>query len=84
MWGDEMTIRCSVDNCHYWDRGNLCKAREIMVTSDAMGHRMPDSFDAPKADSAVSTPVNSCMETCCKTFVHKGSGKEHHDSVIRK
>ncbi|HHY38302.1 MAG TPA: DUF1540 domain-containing protein [Clostridia bacterium] len=79
-----MTVRCSVNNCHYWDTGNYCKAKDIMVTSDAMGDRMPDSFDAPRADNAVGTPVTSCMETCCKTFVQKGTGKERYDSIMRQ
>ncbi|MGI6036969.1 MAG: DUF1540 domain-containing protein [Limnochordia bacterium] len=62
-------IHCSVNNCHYWDEGNICAASEIMITSDQMGEVLPDTFDATQANMAQATPVNSCMSTCCKTFV---------------
>ena len=26
-------IYCSVQNCHYWKKGNVCDTNEIMVTS---------------------------------------------------
>lgn len=45
---------------------------------------MPDSFDAPQASTAPETPVNSCMETCCKTFVQAGSGNIDVDGIYRK
>jgi hypothetical protein len=54
-----------------------------MVTSDDMAGWEPDSFDAPDHSEFDHTPVDSCMETCCKTFVEKGSGKEKDDGVTR-
>ncbi len=77
-------IHCSVANCHYWKSGNICDASEIMITSDSTGSSMPDSFDAPQASTAPETPVNSCMETCCKTFVQAGSGNIDVDGIYRK
>lgn len=77
-------IHCSVANCHYWKNGNICDASEIMVTSDSIGHSAPDSFDAPQASTAPETPVNSCMETCCKTFVDRNSTEKNADSIYRK
>ena len=41
-------VHCSVNNCHYWDQGNVCSASEIMITSDQEASQLPDSFDAPK------------------------------------
>jgi hypothetical protein len=76
-------IYCSVSNCHYWKKGNMCDANQIMVTSDDMAGWEPDSFDAPEHSEFDHTPVDSCMETCCKTFVEKGSGKEKDDGVTR-
>lgn len=76
-------IYCSVNTCHYWDSGNHCKANKIMVTSDAMGDGMPDSFDAPQASRAPATPVNTCMETCCKTFVSRDNQAKTVDGVNR-
>lgn len=77
-------IYCSVNNCHYWKNGNLCDASEIMVTSDSIGNSMADSFDAPQASTAPQTPVNSCMETCCKTFVESENLAKMQDGVYRK
>jgi hypothetical protein len=77
-------IHCSVANCHYWKSGNICDASEIMVTSDKTGSTMPDSFDAPQASNASQTPVSSCMETCCKTFVQTGSGYTNADGIYKK
>jgi hypothetical protein len=76
-------IRCSVSNCHYWKQDNMCGASEIMVTSDTLAQAKPDSFDAPQASVASPTPAGRCEETCCKTFVKKGSGKTHVDNVQR-
>jgi hypothetical protein len=76
-------IYCSVNNCHYWKKGNICHAGQIMVTSDEIGSSAQDSFDAPDHDQFDHTPVESCMETCCKTFVEKGSGNEKDDGVMR-
>lgn len=74
-------IHCSVNNCHYWKADNMCDAAEIMVTADTMGATAPDTFDAPEYSQFQATPVNTCMDTCCKTFVEKGSGKEKADRV---
>lgn len=77
----EKRIRCSIDNCHYWTQGNVCGAEQIMITSDAMGAQMPDSFDASQADNAAGTPAKHCYETCCKTFTESGSGDENLDGI---
>ena len=66
------------------ENGNICDASEIMITSDSIGNAMPDSFDAPQASTAEETPVNSCMETCCKTFVHTNSASISADKIYRK
>ncbi|MFA5535657.1 MAG: DUF1540 domain-containing protein [Bacillota bacterium] len=79
----QQSIHCSVDNCHYWHEGNRCHADQIMVTADTIGASMPDSFDALQAANAPSTPVNSCMETCCKSFVQKGSQSIRMDGLKR-
>jgi hypothetical protein len=76
-------IHCAVDNCHYWKQGNMCDANEIVVVSDAFGAQYPDGVDAPKASTFAPTPVNKCMETCCKTFVAHGSDQIGMDGVTR-
>jgi len=62
-------IHCLVENCHYWGQGNVCQANEIMVTTDEFGASQPDEGDAKRAPSLSTTPADSCMDTCCKTFV---------------
>ncbi len=66
-------IYCSIDNCHYWDQGNYCNASAIMVTSDSYANQAPEAMDAPKHAEFPQMHADSCMETCCKTFVHKDS-----------
>ncbi len=77
------SIRCSVNNCHYWKSSNICDADQIIVTSDSLGAAEPDSLDAPDYRQFQATPVKNCMQTCCKTFVEKGSGKEKADGVTK-
>ncbi|MGI6604981.1 MAG: DUF1540 domain-containing protein [Firmicutes bacterium] len=76
-------IMCSVNSCHYWKSGNRCDANMIMVTADSFASQAPDRIDAPTAATMSATPTQSCMETCCKTFVPKGSGREQVDNVIK-
>lgn len=76
-------VNCSVSNCHYWTQGNVCGASNIMITADQVGFDKPDSFDAPQASTAPPSPVESCMETCCKTFVLKDSEHVEDDGVYK-
>ncbi|MEW6663343.1 MAG: DUF1540 domain-containing protein [Bacillota bacterium] len=76
-------IMCSVNNCHYWAKGNRCDANQIFITSDELVRQSPDRFDAPQAQNALPTPVKTCMETACKTFVHQGSPKTNTDGVVK-
>lgn len=68
-------VRCTVDNCSYWAQGNICDATEILITTDAVGERYPESLDASQLDVILSdvgqTPARSCLETSCKTFKAK-------------
>mgnify|MGYP000969588329 CR=1 FL=1 len=67
-------IHCLVDSCHYWSDGNRCQANEIMVTSDSFGASQPYEVDAKQSMALSPTPANTCMDTCCKTFVpHEGN-----------
>ena len=78
-----LPVVCSVDNCHYWKNG-ACVASQILITSDQVGASEPDSFDAPVASNMQGTPVQQCMETCCKTFLHRDSDQLHADDVARR
>ncbi|MGF7186556.1 hypothetical protein GGQ84_002673 [Desulfitispora alkaliphila] len=78
-----MTIMCSINNCHYWSQGNVCKANKIFVASDEVGESAPESFDAMQASTAEPTPVQNCASSCCKTFVEK-NGNVQADGVYKK
>ncbi|BCV20735.1 DUF1540 domain-containing protein [Moorella sp. Hama-1] len=77
-------ISCSVNNCHYWSSGNICDASQILVTSDSMSKSQAQNVDAPMSGTISPTPVNSSTETCCKTFVAKGSAGKTSDGITRK
>jgi hypothetical protein len=68
----QVTVRCTVDNCYYWRGGNVCDAKEILVTNDMVGQRYPGEVDVQHLSTVLEevgeTPVKSCQETCCKTF----------------
>lgn len=76
-------IHCSIDNCHYWDQGNYCKAKEILVAADSWAAQTPDNIDSPQHAKVPQMHANTCMETCCKTFVHNNSPQVSVDGVIR-
>ncbi|MEG6521808.1 DUF1540 domain-containing protein [Desulfotomaculum sp. 1211_IL3151] len=77
-------IRCSINNCHYWGRGNRCHASEILITSDIMAQNLPDMVDAPYATQVTETPVAKCIESCCKTFVLKTDYEQNFDGVFKQ
>lgn len=77
------TIHCIIDNCHYWDKGNLCNASEILVAADSWANQTPDDVDAPEAANLSHIHAANCMETCCKTFVEKNSNQINADGVTR-
>jgi len=78
---NQQHIHCIVSNCHYWSNGNKCSANEILVTSDNFGSQQPDKVDATMAQQLTPTTSSDCMETCCKTFVAKGSENTSVDGV---
>ena len=80
-----MPINCTVETCHYWGSGNKCQASQILVTSDSFAQSHGDEIDALNASTITSTPTDSCMQTCCKTFVHRDSPQttKHTDNVTK-
>ncbi|WP_066636189.1 DUF1540 domain-containing protein [Desulfolucanica intricata] len=77
-------IHCIVNNCHYWSQGNKCVANEILIASDQFGNQYADRVDATMVKQLSPTPVNSCMESCCKSFVPKGSGEINQDGIKKQ
>jgi len=76
-------IYCIIDNCHYWGEGNKCHASEIIIVSDSYASETPDNIDAPLHQSIQPVNAADCMDTCCKTFVPRGTNKINVDGVTR-
>ncbi len=76
-------IHCTVNTCHYYGQGNKCLANEIVVVNDQFGNAQPDNVDATQASTFPPTPADTCMQTCCKSFVHKGSAQINADGVTK-
>lgn len=74
-------IHCIVNDCHYWTQGNSCNANEILVATDQFGSSQPDQIDAVMAKQLTPANAGSCMATCCKSFVTKGSNKTGVDGI---
>jgi hypothetical protein len=76
-------IHCSINNCHYWNQGNICHASEILVSGDSWAAQTPDHIDAPDASNVPPMNASTCMDTCCKTFVDKNSDQINVDQITR-
>lgn len=59
-------VRCTVNNCHYWEQNNVCGAEAILVISDEAVTRIG------KEDTEIGeigyTPARLSKDTCCYTF----------------
>lgn len=76
-------IHCIVNDCHYWDQGNMCKASEILVSTDDFARKQMDQIDAHKAAQLTPATAGSSMATACKTYVTKDSKNIGVDGVKR-
>ncbi|NQS75571.1 MAG: DUF1540 domain-containing protein [Peptococcaceae bacterium] len=79
----QQNIHCIVSDCHYWNQGNKCHADQILVANDAFGSMQPDQVDVNTASQLTPGTAGSCMATCCKTYVTKGSNKIEADGAKR-
>lgn len=62
-------VRCTVNNCHYWEQNNLCGAVSILVMSDeAVGNIGQHDEEFGEIGH---TPARISKETCCYTFKPK-------------
>jgi hypothetical protein len=57
-------VNCTVNNCKYWTKGNLCEAQQIVIQNDQEGGFSPNS----ELKQLSATPADSEDETCCQTF----------------
>lgn len=76
-------IHCIVNDCHYWNQGNMCKANEILVSTDDFARQKPDRVDAKAAAQLSPMAAGSCPATACKTYVAKNSKDINADGITR-
>lgn len=57
-------VNCTVNTCGYWQRGNLCNAKNIVIQTDLEGGFSPNS----SLDNLKNTPADNIDDTCCQTF----------------
>lgn len=65
-------VRCTVSNCFFHKKGNLCGAEKIMIDTDSTRNAKTEfasEFDFTKERAAKS------QDTCCKTFKPKEKAK---------
>jgi hypothetical protein len=60
-------VNCTVDNCKYWNSGNLCEAQQIVIQNDEQGGFSPSA----KLKELGATPADDVDDTCCQTFKMK-------------
>lgn len=65
-----LTVKCSVDSCEYWDKGNYCGADGIEV-DNIMANTANNTMEVGSIGASIE--ANKSEETCCRTFKPKSS-----------
>lgn len=88
-------VRCTVDSCSYWGRGDVCLAESIRVKSN-MAHDLDDELpaiidtefardmgigDEEREDvrPTIRMTVATTRETCCETMRPRSHGEKTKD-----
>lgn len=75
-------VRCSVDSCEFWGKGEVCQADTIWVKNNMIGDaddELPSAFNTeiayesgttPDKDEDVDKPASAktSRHTCCETM----------------
>ncbi len=62
-------VRCTVNNCYFWEENNLCGADTILVISDdAVNTIGPLDEEVDEIGKIGHTPARISKDTCCYTF----------------
>lgn len=68
----QVDVKCGVENCEYWSRGNNCVASSILISVDKHANmNLAEEYGmigGEHKDSAANS-----AETCCHTFKSKSS-----------
>jgi hypothetical protein len=62
-------VKCTVNSCDFWGEGQVCKAHEIQVNSNAItgdaGMEIGADFDRQALQNMVA---QTSPQTCCETM----------------
>jgi hypothetical protein len=68
-----INVKCTVNNCYFWAKDNMCSADSILITSDSATNDHPSmTFGQEEEGNLVqsigNTPAHSITDTACHTF----------------
>lgn len=63
-----VVVNCTVTNCFFHRKGNVCGAEEILIDTHNHLKDQSSEFAAEVDFKEVSERAKSSEETCCKTF----------------
>ena len=65
-----LEVKCTVSNCFFHAKGNICGADKIEIDMDYHAQKKDRTEFASDFD-AVSEEAGHSSHTCCKTFISK-------------
>ena len=68
-------VKCVVDSCTYWGKGDVCKADSIMVKASpaAEASGLYEFAGELGGEGRKARKADTSSETCCETFRPRGS-----------
>ena len=67
-----INVKCTVNNCYFWAKDNMCSADSILITSNSATNDHPSmTFGQDEGNllqSLGTTPAHSITDTACHTF----------------
>ncbi|MFC4779128.1 DUF1540 domain-containing protein [Paenibacillus sp. GCM10023252] len=65
-------VKCSVENCEYWESGNNCVAETIMIEINAHADKpLSQGHGHEQYDTKHQDTASGVVDTCCHTFTER-------------
>jgi hypothetical protein len=61
-------VNCTVSNCYFHKKGNVCGAEKILIDRDHHSNDKSTEFASEISFRDVKKEAKKSAETCCKTF----------------
>jgi hypothetical protein len=61
-------VNCTVSNCYFHRKGNICGAEKILIDTDSDSKDKSSEFASEVDFREIEERAKSSEETCCKTF----------------